>query len=470
MEKTSFASPLFAQEKCSGNFTLGLSLDLTKAHDRFSHGKDFMNRLRILLLAQQNNPDWISVPLVGFQHSSALAKMHEVTLVTHYANEEAILKQNVPFQEVLPISLGGWEAFYTWCFIHVFRSNHGSQLLTAFRIPFYWAFEQQAFRRFKRRLQAKEFDLVLRLTPVAPVSPSLFAKRCRKLGIPFIIGPVNGGLPWPKGYSQAEKSKEWVSKLRFLYRMLPYARSTYRDASAVITGSSETYFAFREHQEKLFFIPENGIQEHTVIDRLQNPSRQGPLRLIFVGRLVGFKGADLVISAAADLLRDRRVRLTIVGDGEERPNLEKLAKSLDVDVSFLGMISHHETMAQFRESDVLVFPSVREFGGGVVYEALALGCVPVVSSYGGPGDIVQDGRNGFSIPMRGEDYTKLQIKRILEKLERQPEILAEMASEGQRYARQELSWRGKAEKMTEIFNWTLGRGPKPSFPPPRTLI
>ncbi len=428
-----------------------------------------MKRRKILILAQQNNPDWISVPLVGFQHSAALAELHDVTLVTHYANREAILKSEAPFQELIAISLGFWERVYNWFFHRVFKGNHGSQMLTAFRIPFYWAFEYLTFRLLKKRLNAREFDLVLRLTPVAPVSPSLFAKRCKRLGIPFIIGPVNGGLPWPKGYSQAEKSKEWISNFRFLYRLLPYARSTYRDAAAVITGSSETYAEFSRHEDKLFFMPENGIREEAVVDRLQNPNKKGPLKLIFVGRLVGFKGADVAIRSAAEMIRDRRARLTIVGDGEERANLEALAKELGVEVDFTGMLSHAETMKHFRAADVLVFPSVREFGGGVVFEALSLGCVPIVCNYGGPGDIVVDGVTGFSIPMRGEGYTEMQITRVLQKLERFPTLLAQMSREGQRFARQELSWQGKARKMTEIFNWTLGERQKPQFSPPRNL-
>lgn len=432
-------------------------------------GHNPMKRLKILLLAQQNNPDWISVPLVGYQHSAALARLHDVTLVTHFANEDAIQSRDAGFKEVKAISLGIWESFYTWCFIHIFKRNFGSQILTAFRIPFYWGFEWLAYRHFKKRLKAKEFDVVLRITPVAPVTSSLFAKRCRKLGIPFIIGPINGGLPWPKGYSQAEKAKEWVSNIRFLYKLLPYARSTYKDAAAIVTGSSETFTEFRQHEEKLFFIPENGIHDESIIARIQSPRRKGPLKLLFVGRLTAFKGPDIAMLAAADLIRGGRATLTFVGDGEERTNLERLAQELNITVTFTGMIPHDETMKYFRSSDVLVFPSIREFGGGVVFEALSVGCVPIVSNFGGPGDIVQDGRNGFAVRMRGEQYTEIQIRKILEKLDRHPEILSAMSREAQRYARDELSWRGKAEKMTQIMQWAIGQSPKPNYLPPRLL-
>ncbi len=425
-----------------------------------------MKKLRILLLAQQNNPDWISVPLVGYQHSAALAELHDVTLVTHVNNKSAILRQGKPWRAVHAIDLGCWEKFYDWCFIHVFKEDFGSQMLTVFRIPFYWAFECLAWHHYKEDLKSGAFDLVLRLTPVAPVAPSLFAGRCRAIKVPFVIGPINGGLPWPKNYSQAERQKEWISNLRFFYRYLPFAKSTYRDASAVVAGSSETFKDYLSIRDKLFFMPENGIRDETVVTRGPRAGST-PLQLLFVGRLIPSKACDLALKAAAGLLRRGQARFTIVGDGPERKALEDLARQLGITVAFTGMISHPETMKHFRTADVLVFPSIREFGGGVVFEALAHGCVPVVTNYGGPGDIVVNAVSGFSIDLKDEDHTTSELTKILEKLSAEPWLLEKLSRDGQRYAREELSWKGKALKMTAIFQWCLGEGPKPDLPPPR---
>ncbi|RZA12778.1 MAG: glycosyltransferase family 1 protein, partial [Proteobacteria bacterium] len=244
-----------------------------------------MKRLRILLLSQQNNPDWISVPLVGYQHSAALAALHDVTLITHVDNRDAILKRQDPFKAVESVDLGIWERFYTWAFINIFREDFGSQILTVFRIPFYYAFEWKTWRRYKKALKSGEYDLVSRITPVAPVIPSLFASRCKAIGVPFVIGPINGGLAWPKGYSQAQRQKEWVSNLRSFYRFMPFARSTFCDASAIVAGSSETYHEYRALAPKVFFMPENGIREETVGPFVPRDPK-AILKLLFVGRLI----------------------------------------------------------------------------------------------------------------------------------------------------------------------------------------
>ena len=139
-----------------------------------------------------------------------------------------------------------------------------TQVLTAFGYPFSLAFEWHAWRQLRRRILAGEFDVVLRLLPMTPVLPSPFAFFLRKGPIPFVIGPLNGGLPWPPGFSQLENQKEWVANLRNLYRYLPFARSTYRHAAAIIAASSQTYSEFAEYRDKLFFVPEPGISSLAV--------------------------------------------------------------------------------------------------------------------------------------------------------------------------------------------------------------
>ena len=68
-----------------------------------------------------------------------------------------------------------------------------------------------------------------------------------------------------------------------------------------------------------------------------------------------------------------------------------------------------DTLAQFQRADVLVFPSLREFGGAVIFEALGLGAVPVVADFGGPGDIVTP-QVGYKIALMNEDDLILEAR------------------------------------------------------------
>jgi glycosyltransferase involved in cell wall biosynthesis len=424
--------------------------------------------LRILLVAPDSNPDGTHGPLIGYSHAEALARLHAVTLVIRRENEEAVRRKKVPFRAIEVISLPWLDRIHAWCFRWIFRNNYAGQALTAFNYLFCVAFEWRAWRQTRARIVAGEFDVVLRLLPVSSVLPSPLAYFLRRGPIPFVIGPINGGLPWPKGFRQANKEKEWISNMRSFYRFLPFARSTYRDAAAIIAGSSHTYSEFVAYNEKLFFVPgENGINPSVYPSPLRCSQRSDKLELMFVGGLGSIKAVDLALRAAARLLQKGRARFTIVGDGPERANLEELTRSLGIEkvVSFSGWLRHDEVMKRLGTADVMVFPSIREFGGAVVFEALAMGAVPVVADFGGPGDIVNP-RVGFKVSLTNENDVVSQIEKVLAKLARDPDLLEQLRRQGMRYARECLSWGRKAQITSQILSWATGQGPKPDLPPP----
>jgi len=429
-----------------------------------------MDRLRILVLAPFCDPEDVSMPYVAYCHAAALAELHDVTLVIKTSVEEHVRRANGPFRSIEVIRMPRLERIQAWGFRHIFKSNFDSQALTAFGYPFFLTFEWCAWRQLRGRILAREFDVVLRLLPITAVLPSPFAFFLRKRPVPFVIGPLNGGLPWPSGFSQLERQKEWVSNLRKLYRYLPFARSTYRHAAAIIAASSQTCSEFDGYRDKLFFIPENGISEALCSGIRAKKELKGKLELIFVGGLVPRKACDLALRAAAPLLRSELARFRIVGDGPERNRLEQLVKSLGIEeaVLFCGWLDHAEVLKHLRSSDVLVFPSLRDFGGGVVFEALACGAVPVVADFGGPGDIVSPDM-GYKAPLTNESHVVSHLEGALIELASRPDHLERLRRQGMNYARERLTWGAKAQDTTKILKWVLKKGPKPDLTPPKTI-
>ncbi len=386
-----------------------------------------MSRLRILVLAPDANPESISVNLVSYRHAEALAQLHSVTLVGRSYHEEALRRAKAPFQAIETISIPWLDRIFAWFLHWIFNYNFHSRALTPFMYPFAIAFEWCAWRRVRTRINAGEFDIVLRLSPVNSVLPSAFPFFLRNYSIPFVIGPINGGLPWPKGFGQADKQRAWIDNLRSLYRFMPFARSTYDKAAAIIAGSSQTFAEFAGYHDKLFFAPENGISCSLCSDTVRHSQRDEKLELIFLGALVPYKACDLALRAAAPCLRRGLARFTVAGDGPERASLEQLTKSLGIEdvVSFCGMLTHSEAMQRLRSADVMVFPSVREFGGGVVFEALAVGAVPIVADFGGPGDIVHPDV-GYKVPLTDETDVVAQMEMILMELAQNREHLEQL--------------------------------------------
>ncbi|MBB1557370.1 MAG: glycosyltransferase family 4 protein [candidate division SR1 bacterium] len=111
----------------------------------------------------------------------------------------------------------------------------------------------------------------------------------------------------------------------------------------------------------------------------------------FVGRLVKLKGVDLLIEAFAQLEQEyRNLRLQIIGDGEERCNLEKQVEALGLGdkISFLGYQSPEKVYSDFLPHiDIFVNPSLQEGLPTTVIEALFAQCITVATGVGGTREI-----------------------------------------------------------------------------------
>lgn len=130
------------------------------------------------------------------------------------------------------------------------------------------------------------------------------------------------------------------------------------------------------------------------------PDTDRSLDLVFVGRLVSDKGADILLEALRILAdRDLRPRLTVVGEGPERPALEQQAHRLGLHdrIAFLGIKVGEELVRILNQHRILVAPSrYNEPFGIVALEGIACGCVVVGSNGGGLRDAI--GRCGKLFP------------------------------------------------------------------------
>lgn len=129
-----------------------------------------------------------------------------------------------------------------------------------------------------------------------------------------------------------------------------------------------------------------------------------PPVVLGVGRLAVQKDFATLLRAFAKARAQRPVRLVILGEGELRPRLERLAEELGVaaDVRLPGFVDN--PLAYMRRADVFALSSIYEGLGNVVVEALACGC-PVVSTDcpGGPAEILGRGRFGRLVPVGDAD-------------------------------------------------------------------
>jgi len=425
------------------------------------------SRPRVLVIAEAANPEWVSVPLIGWSLARALREVADVHVVTQARNRGAL--ERAGWQEGREFTALDSEAVAAplWWLGEKLRRGSGMSwtLMAAMSVPGYYWFERLLWRAFADRLRAGAFDLVHRVTPLSPATPSLLPRHLRAAGVPFVVGPLNGGVPWPREFTELRRQeREWLSPVRQAHRWLPGYRAMRDGAAAILAGSRINWQELGERwQTKAVYLPENGIEK--VPDTPPASRAAGePLRVVFVGRLVPLKGVDMLLDGCAELVRGGQVALELVGDGPERPALERQTAELGLGsgVSFRGWLSYAEVGERLRQAHVLGFPSIREFGGGVVIEAMAAGAVPVVVDYAGPAELVT-ADTGSLVPLGPRATIVAGLRERIARLAGDEAGRAAMALRARERVRRWLTWERKAEQIRAVYEWVLGRAGKPDF-------
>jgi glycosyltransferase involved in cell wall biosynthesis len=403
------------------------------------------------------------VPLEGWSHYRAIAARCDAHLVTQVRNREAIIAAGlVEGRDFTAIDTehvaGPMEKLG-----NLLRGGKGKGWTTKMALMRFrqGAFEKKVWARFESEMGKRKWGIVHQLTPLSPTIPPKIATWCRRAGVPFVWGPINGGLPWPPGYaSELAQEREWLSKLRGLHRYLPGYHAARRDSSAILVGSRATWDQMPDrYRDKCFYLPENAIDPARFTAR-RGRAAQRPIRCVFLGRLVPYKGAMFLLRAIEPLLRQGEVTLEIIGEGPQRTDLEAFARPLP-GVTFHGNVPHEQVQHLLARADLLTFPSIREFGGAVACEAMAVGCVPVVPAYGGLGEIVTP-ETGFLLPMAGPDELVASLRELIARLVANPHEIDERSPRATDRAREVFTWDAKAEQVVRVYEWLLNRGDKPA--------
>jgi glycosyltransferase involved in cell wall biosynthesis len=168
-------------------------------------------------------------------------------------------------------------------------------------------------------------------------------------------------------------------------------------------------------------------------------ARDGDLLVVSVGRLARVKGFEHLIEAASRL---PSVALAIIGEGEFRSGLERLAQASSARVVITGGMPHHRVADALAAADVVVVPSVVDSRGRVdsttstVPEALASGRPLVATAVGGIPEIVRDGENGLLVPQKDP----AALASAIERLRGDSDLRERLARQAREYAVANLSW------------------------------
>ena len=184
--------------------------------------------------------------------------------------------------------------------------------------------------------------------------------------------------------------------------------------------------------------------------------------VVGVGRLVEKKGFVHLIKAAS-LLKDKvkKVTYVIVGDGDQKQELEDLIKTERVENLFRlpGAISYNELIHYYNLSDMFILPSVRDESGNLddqsvaAIEAMACGKPVICTNFPGYRITIKQGVNGYLT----KEADPKSIALALEKLIKDRKLREKMSKEARRFAEEEFSWKGIGKQYSELFQKLLNK-------------
>ena len=336
----------------------------------------------------------------------------------------------------------------------------------------YFGFNHRNKRQFKRTIG--EYDLVHHLMPQAPRYPVALGCMARK----FILGPVGGGLRAPESFRQeVEGHEEWYYKLRMLDRARfdwdPFLRRTYDAADLILIIGSYMYDLLPKryhHKCKVMLDVGADVSSYHSSRQLSADNRQ-PLKLLYAGRIVPFKGLIYALRAVERLPVEAKskIEFTVIGDQGES-GYEQACKGfvkthgLEKIVTFLPFRPRHEIFEYYNRSDLFVFPSLAETGGTVVLEAMAMSRPVLAVRRGGPAEsVVPEG--GFLIDPRDPEYLVERIKETFLEVLTNRELIVAKGTGARKAAEDRFDWSKKGEALMGIYEQVLGRpvALKPGF-------
>lgn len=405
----------------------------------------------ILISAHHCAPGMGSEHAVGWNLVSRLAREHPILLITQDNEYRAAVEAGV---EALRQEGSKIKAFYIR---HGATTDGRKNNLRVFYYLTYVTYQHRVLALARSLMKTHQIIATHHLTIVGFREPGFLWK----LDVPFIWGPVGGLVYAPHIlFSDLTRKMRVFQSIRNILTWIqftasPRVRSAYRAASRTgcfIAATPDIGERFqRRLGGKFVWIPETGSSiDGSKPAPTPNPIVNRPLELLWLGGLIDIKPLGILLDAIARIsAHQRRIHLSVVGDGDARPRFEQHAKTLGVNATFVGWVDHEEAKRRFNVADLFVLLSIKDLTTNVVFESLGSGVPVVCLDHHGYSSIV-DESCGRKIPLLPPEEIRQRLTQELNRFLDTPKLLDPLRLGARRRATS-FTWDRNAEAIGHVY-------------------
>ena len=260
------------------------------------------------------------------------------------------------------------------------------------------------------------------------------------------------GLPYLISLRGADVPSDEVKRFAKHYKILrPLVRWLWNDADALVSVSNGLReYAYETTPDLPIEVIPNAI-ELSVFTPPRKREANGPVKLLFVGRLNAFKNVESLIEAVGQLrnMGVNKFELQLIGEGERRANLERLTveRGLTRHIRFLGWLERESLVERYRQADLFVTATTWEGMPNTVLEGMACGLPVVATRASGLDQLVKDGVNGYLVDINDAAALADRLASLIDN----PYERTRMGKESRKIAEQEFAWEYIAEQYVQIY-------------------
>ena len=283
------------------------------------------------------------------------------------------------------------------------------------------------------------------------------------LPVPYVRGPGGGAHQTPRvlegEYTLGGRIWEKIRTIgQRLLRLDPVFIIGQSRARAILLCNRESKSIVpKRWAQKIYSFPVSGVSSED-LSHISQGKRDGDVfRILTAGSLIRVKGFGLAIKSFGEFVANHPdSELNIVGEGPEEPKLRDLTAQCQLGdkVNFLGPMARDQLLNEMAASDVFLFPSLRDGGGTVAVEAMAVGTPVVCLDVGGPGMNVTD-QSGIKVTPDPTDSTIHSLATAIESLYLNENFRLELGRGARQRAEGSYHWDKLGERLMQIYDQAL---------------